>query len=43
MIGKCIKNNLNENSGNEFYFWRTYDAQEIDFLEVSGDSISAFV
>jgi len=42
LIGERIKKNLNENAGNEFYFWRTYDEQEIDLLEVSGDIISAF-
>ena len=42
LIGECIKKNLNENSSKEFYFWRTYDEQEIDLIEVSGDSIAAF-
>ncbi|MCL2289747.1 MAG: ATP-binding protein [Bacteroidetes bacterium] len=42
MIGERIKKNLNENTGKEFYFWRTYDEQEIDLLEVSGDTIFAF-
>jgi predicted AAA+ superfamily ATPase len=42
VIGEHIKKNLNENTGKEFYFWRTYDGQEIDLLEVSGDYISAF-
>ena len=26
----------------EFYFWRTYDNQEIDLIEESPDGISAF-
>jgi len=42
LIGERIKKSLNENSPKEFYFWRTYDGQEIDLLEVSGDEISAF-
>jgi len=42
LISERIKKNLNENEGKEFYFWRTYDEQEIDLLEVSGDAISAF-
>jgi len=42
LIVERIKKNLNENTGKEFYFWRTYDEQEIDLLEVSGDTISAF-
>ena len=42
LIGERIKKNLNENAGKDFYFWRTYDEQEIDLLEVSGDVISAF-
>jgi predicted AAA+ superfamily ATPase len=41
LIGERIKKNLNENTGKEFYFWRTYDKQEIDLLEVSGDVITA--
>jgi predicted AAA+ superfamily ATPase len=42
LIGECIKKNLNENSGKEFYFWRTYDEQEIDLIEIAGDNIAAF-
>ena len=42
LIGERMKKNLNENSDKDFYFWRTYDGQEIDLLEVSGDSIAAF-
>ena len=42
LIGERIKKNLNDNSCKEFYFWRTYDEQEIDLFEVSGDVISAF-
>ena len=42
LVGERIKKNLNENSQKEFYFWRTYDGQEIDLIELSGDEISAF-
>jgi predicted AAA+ superfamily ATPase len=41
-IGERIKKNLNERTQKEFYFWRTYDGQEIDLLEVTGDEISAY-
>ena len=42
MIGERMKKKMNENSEKELYFWRTYDGQEIDLLEVSGDNIVAF-
>ena len=42
LISERIKKNLNENESKDFYFWRTYDAQEIDLLEVKGDEIAAF-
>jgi predicted AAA+ superfamily ATPase len=42
LIGERIKKNLNEKTGKEFYFWRTYDGQEIDLIEVEDDKISAF-
>jgi len=42
LIGERLKKNLNENLQKELYFWRTYDGQEIDLLEVSGDDIAAF-
>ena len=42
LIGERKKKNLNENTSKEFYFWRTYDNQEIDLIEISGDEISAF-
>ena len=42
LIGERLKKNLNENSNKELYFWRTYDQQEIDLIEVSEDNISAF-
>jgi len=42
LISERIKKNLNENSQKELYFWRTYDGQEIDLIELSGDEISAY-
>ena len=34
--------NLNNNLDKDVYFRRTYDEQEIDFIEVYSDDISAF-
>jgi len=42
LIGERIKKNLNQNGDKSFFFWRTYNGQEIDLLEVSGDEIFAF-
>ena len=42
LISERMKKNLNENVNKELFFWRTYDDQEIDLIEVSGDEISAF-
>ena len=42
LISERMKKNLNENRNKELFFWRTYDEQEIDLIEVSGDEISAF-
>jgi predicted AAA+ superfamily ATPase len=42
LISERVKKNLNENRNKELYFWRTYDGQEIDLLEVAGDNIDAF-
>ncbi len=41
LIGERIKANYNEGLGKEFYFWRTYDKQEIDLIEESSDSLTA--
>ena len=41
LISERIKANYNEGLGKEFYFWRTYDRQEIDLIEESSDSITA--
>lgn len=41
LIGERIKANNNEGLGKEFYFWRTYDRQEIDLVEESLDALTA--
>jgi predicted AAA+ superfamily ATPase len=41
LIGERIKANYNEGLGKEFYFWRTYDRQEIDLVEESSDTLTA--
>lgn len=41
LIGERIKANYNGGFGKEFYFWRTYDKQEIDLIEESADSLAA--
>lgn len=42
LIGERIKANHNEGLGKEFYFWRTYDGQEIDLIEESANTLNAF-
>ena len=42
IIGERRKANFNEGLHKEFYFWRTYDKQEIDLIEESADSLTAF-
>jgi predicted AAA+ superfamily ATPase len=42
LISERIKHNLNYNLNKDLYFWRTYDGQEIDLLEIEGDVIHAF-
>jgi len=42
LISERVKKNLNQNSDKNIYFWRTYDGQEIDLVEVNGDEIAAF-
>ena len=42
LISERIKQNSYLSEGKSFYFWRTYDGQEIDLLEQSGDSIKAY-
>ena len=41
LIGERIKANYNGGLSKEFYFWRTYDNQEIDLIEESSDSLIA--
>jgi predicted AAA+ superfamily ATPase len=41
LIGERIKANYNEGLGKEFYFWRTYDRQEIDLVEESSNALTA--
>lgn len=41
-IYERIKINRYKNTGAEFYFWRTYDQQEIDLIEKVNQQINAF-
>lgn len=41
IISERIKSNNNNRLNKEFYFWRTYDGQEIDLIEESSDSLVA--
>lgn len=41
LISERIKANYNNSLGKEFYFWRTYDRQEIDLIEENSDSLTA--
>ena len=41
LISERIKANDNGGLSKEFYFWRTYDRQEIDLIEESADSLTA--
>ncbi len=41
-LNERIKFNQYKNRNVQFYFWRTYDGQEIDFIEVEGDKMEAF-
>lgn len=42
IITERMKYNQNERLGLEFFFWRTYDKQEIDLLEVGSGTMNAF-
>lgn len=42
LISERIKANNNNRLGKEFYFWRTYDKQEIDLIEEGSGSLNAF-
>lgn len=41
IIGERRKANFNEELHKEFYFWRTYDKQEIDLIEESSHGLTA--
>ncbi|MDR3094078.1 MAG: ATP-binding protein [Bacteroidales bacterium] len=41
LISERMKVNDNKGLGKTFYFWRTYDKQEIDLIEESATSLSA--
>jgi predicted AAA+ superfamily ATPase len=41
LIGERIKANHNDLLNKEFYFWRTYDRQEINLVEENADSLTA--
>lgn len=41
IIGERRKANCNERLHKEFYFWRTYDKQEIDLIEEREDTLTA--
>lgn len=41
IIGERRKANFNNGLHKEFYFWRTYDKQEIDLIEESAESLTA--
>jgi predicted AAA+ superfamily ATPase len=42
LIGERVKQNHFLGLHKEFYFWRTYDGQEIDLIEESADGLNAF-
>ena len=42
IITERLKRNQNQRLGLEFYFWRTYDKQEIDLIEMGSDTMNAF-
>ena len=41
IIGERRKANFNEGLHKEFYFWRTYDKQEIDLIEENPNNLTA--
>ena len=42
VITERMKRNHNEHLGLEYYFWRTYDMQEIDLIETGSGVMNAF-
>jgi predicted AAA+ superfamily ATPase len=41
-LGERIKNGFHEGIDREYFFWRTYDGQEVDLIEKTGSSVAAF-
>lgn len=42
IITERLKRNQNERLGLDYYFWRTYDKQEIDLIEMGSGTMNAF-
>ena len=42
LISERMKKKLYHSELTDFYFWRTYDGQEIDLIESNADSLKAF-
>lgn len=42
IITERLKRNQNQRLGLDFYFWRTYDKQEIDLIEIGSGIMNAF-
>lgn len=42
IITERLKRKQNERLGLDFYFWRTYDKQEIDLIEIGSGTMNAF-
>lgn len=42
IVSERVKRALNHRLPVDHYFWRTYDQQEIDLIEVEGEKLSAF-
>lgn len=42
IITERVKQNHNFLQNKEFYFWRTYDQQEIDLIEIKNEQVTAF-
>ena len=42
IITERLKRNFNARLGHEFYFWRTYDKQEVDLVEIGMEGMEAF-
>ena len=42
IIGERVKRSLNHRLNTRFYFWRTYDKQEIDLIEEDEQHLAAF-